>query len=171
MEDDLRAMGDERAAGNEPDAKAQEQQRAALTRFATRYLGNLDDAEDAVQEVFVKMLESDCEPRNLRAWSYRIARNVCLNRLRAKGRRRDADRLATGVDVPMEELGQLTRLMNREEGQQVLGALDDLSEAQREVLVLRYLDGLDRAEIATVLDVSVAVVKSRLYEGVSRMRR
>lgn len=147
------------------------EQREALTRFATRYLGNVDDAEDAVQEVFVKVLESDCEPRDARAWSYRIARNVCLNRLRAAGRRRDADRLATGVDVPLEELGQLTRLMNLEQGQQAVGALDRLSEAQREVLVLRYLDGLDRTEIATVLDLPVSVVKSRLFEGVNRMRK
>ena len=116
-----------------PELCRKPEQRAALTRFTARYLGNKDDAEDAVQEVFVKLLESNCEPRDLRALTYRIARNVCLNRLRSKGRRKDADRLATGVDVPQEELGPLTRLVNLEEGQKIASALEQLSESQREV--------------------------------------
>ena len=142
-----------------------------LCRFALRYLGNDHDAEDAVQEVFVKILESDTSPNEFRRWAYRIVRNVCLNRLRSKGRRRDADRLETGLDIPMEQVGELTRLVRVEDGVAIRTALETLSDAQREVLILRYLEGLERDEIAEVLDVSVSVVKSRLFEGINRLRK
>lgn len=143
---------------------------AELRRFTARYLGNEHDAEDAVQEVFIKVLETRTVPTELRAWLYRVARNVCLNRLRSRGRRKDSDRLQTGIDLPVDQVGELTRIVAVEEGMALRDKLLELSDAQREVLVLRYLEGLSREEIAEVLEVNVSVVKSRLFEGVSRLR-
>ena len=160
-----------RAGDTSAGESLQELHGAELRRFAFRYLGNEHDAEDAVQEVFVKVLEARVNPSEFRGWAYRIARNLCLNRLRANGRRQDADRLETGIDVAAEELGALTRLVQVEDGAAVKDALFSLSDSQREVLVLRYLEGLDREEIAEVLEVSVSVVKSRLFEGLSRLRQ
>ena len=144
--------------------------REPLKRFAMRYLGNEHDAEDAVQEVQVRILEAKTKPDDLRVWSYRVARNVCLNRLRSSGRRKDVERLMTGVNVPVDQVGELTRLVRAEDGVALGEALAQLSDAQREVLVLRYLEGLGRDEIARVLELPVSVVKSRLYEGVTKLR-
>lgn len=135
-----------------------------------RYLGNEHDAEDAVQEVLVRILEAKTKPDDLRIWSYRVARNVCLNRLRSSGRRKDVERLITGVDVPADQIGELTRMVRAEDGAALGEALAGLTDAQREVLVLRYLEGLGREEIGQVLELPVSVVKSRLYEGVTKLR-
>ncbi len=143
--------------------------RPALLRFARRYLRHEADAEDAVQEVFARVLSSGTEPDDFRVWAYTIARNVCLNRLRAYG----ADpvlRLATGVDLAADHTGELTRMARAEDAEALESVLAKLSDAQREVLVLRYLEDLGREEIAEVLGLTVAVVKSRLFEGVQRLR-
>ncbi len=144
--------------------------RPSLLRFSLRYLRNADEAEDAVQEVFARILSAQQQPQNFRAWSYRIARNVCLNQLRSLGNRRDRDRMETNFDVSAQETGALTRLIGSENDAELGALLSRLSEAQREVPTLRYLEGLDREEIADVLEESVQVVKSRLFEGVSRLR-
>jgi RNA polymerase sigma-70 factor (ECF subfamily) len=145
--------------------------RDRLMRFAGRYLRNVHDAEDAVQEAFARIVTSDVEPRDFRVWSYRITRNVCLNQVRANGARLDKGRLSTFFDAKAEQTGALTRLVRAEDGAALGDLLARLSESQCEVLTLRYLEGLEREEIAAVLELPVSVVKSRLYEGVSRLRQ
>lgn len=151
--------------------KLQELYRATLVRFAHRYLGDVHDAEDAVQDVLASILTSKAEPQDFRLWVYRIARNVCLNRLRSTGRRKDGILLSTAFDVATEETGALTGIIRAEDAAELAATFDKLSEAQREVLVLRHFEGLDREEIAAVLELPVSVVKSRLFEGVNRLRQ
>jgi RNA polymerase sigma-70 factor (ECF subfamily) len=158
---DLRA-GDPAAA-----EQLDRQFREPLRRFAQRYVGA--DAEDVVQEVFTRALTSDTLPDSFRAWLFRVARNVCLTR-RRDGAHRDHEHLATRFDLPAEQTGLLTGLVGVEDHGRLLALLDRLSEAQREALLLRYLEGLGREEIAEVLDLEVSVVKSRLFEGVKRLR-
>lgn len=66
--------------------------------------------------------------------------------------------------------GPLTNVLRREAQAELFRWLATLPENQREVLVLRYAEGLGRGEIAQVLDQPVAVVKSRLYEGLQHLR-
>ena len=145
--------------------------RDAVVRFARGYLRDEQEAEDAAQDVFAKVLASDAVPERFRVWLYRVARNHCLNLLRARARRRDDASLPSRADPTAALTGQLTRLVGLEDRAQVARALDALGEDQREVLRLRYADGLSRAEIAEVLELPESVVKSRLYEGLRRLRR
>ncbi len=154
----------------EAGALLEQLHREPLRRFALRYLHHADDAEDVVQEVFARALESKAVPDQLRAWLYRVARNLCLNQLRA-GRVRDGASLPTGLDLAADQTGNLTRLARVEEREALERQLARLSDAQREALLLRYVEGLGREEIALVLEVPASVVKSRLYEGVARLRR
>jgi RNA polymerase sigma-70 factor (ECF subfamily) len=160
-----------RKGDDEAGEKLQDLYRVTLVRFAQRYLGDLHDAEDAVQDVFARILTSKAEPLNFRLWAYRIARNVCLNQLRSTGRRKDGLLLSTAFDVAVEKAGALTGIVRAEDAAELAATLDKLSEAQREVLVLRHFEGLGREEIATVLELPVSVVKSRLFEGVNRLRQ
>ncbi len=145
--------------------------RAPLVAFCYGYLGRLEDAEDAVQEVFCRAIRSGRTPDNLRAWLYKIARNYCLNALRNRNRRRDAAPLAAQPEVQAMLTGNLTRLVRGEQRSQLGRLLSRLPEMYQEVLRLRYGHDLSRAEIAELLDLDESVVKSRLFEGLQRLRR
>ena len=138
--------------------------------FAAGYLATADDAEDVVQEVFARVLAADTVPEDFRAWVYRLTRNRCLNWRRDAGRRKDAAPMATGFDAALAASGPLTRLVKDERRERLVEELARLPAELREVLMLRYVDGLGRGEIAAVLDVPVSTVKSRLFQGVQRLR-
>lgn len=145
--------------------------RQPLVRFCYGYLGCLEDAEDAVQEVFCRVLRATDIPDNFRAWLYRIARNHCLNVRRDRARRNEAGGLSPDSQLALHQTGELTRLARRELHSRLGHLLGVLSEAQREVLRLRYAEGLSRAEIAYVLEIPEPVVKSRLFEALSKLRQ
>lgn len=145
--------------------------RPALLAFASRMLADTTAAEDAVQDCLATVLHQEQAPRQPRAFCFRVLRNLCHNRQRDSRRRRDRDRLQTGMDQSLTQAGALTRMVQAEDAAAVFASLRQLSPAQREVLQLRYIDGLERQEIAEVLELEVAVVKSRLFEGVRRLRQ
>lgn len=140
-----------------------------LRRFAFGYLRDEAAADDVVQEVFLRALESEGEPDQPRPWLYRIARNLCLNRLR-DGARHGEGRLRTTFDAAESSVGALTKLVGAERNAQVNDWLARLSTEHQEVLRLRYAEDLSRAEIADVLQIPASLVKTRLYEGVRRLR-
>ena len=142
----------------------------SLMRFCFRYLGTQDEAEDVVQEVFLRVLRNDALPVNFRAWIYKIARNRCLDVIRLRGRRPDDQELPPASRIEDDLTGCLTRLVRREQRAQLKRALMELPESQREVLHLRYAENLSRLEIADVLEIPETVVKSRLYEGMVKLR-
>lgn len=141
-----------------------------ILRFCRGHLGNAADAEDAVQATFCKALTAKDVPENFRAWLYKIARCHCLDVLRRRGRRRDAHVLPSDFRLAESDTGVLTRLVRRERSSRIMHLVQALPTEQREVLCLRYAEGLSRGEIAFVLDLSESVVKSRLFEGLERLR-
>jgi RNA polymerase sigma-70 factor (ECF subfamily) len=143
--------------------------RTAMQRFCLTYLRNPADAEDAVQEIFCKVLSAREIPDNFRAWLYRIARNQCLDMVRSPARRRAVPALF-GSDLPAGSTGDLTRLVRREQRDRLMVLVAALPPELREVLCLRYGEGLARGEISHVLDIPESVVKSRLFEGLKRLR-
>jgi len=145
--------------------------RGPMVTFCYGYLGRLEDAEDAVQEVFCRALRSGRTPDNLKAWLYKIARNHCLNELRNRNRRRDGAALAGQPDVQAMLTGNLTRLVKGEQRSRLGRMLVGLPEMYQEVLRLRYAHDLSRGEIADLLEIDESIVKSRLYEGLKRLRR
>lgn len=144
--------------------------RDPLQRFCWGYLGRLDEAEDAWQEVCYRVLTADRVPDSFRAWLYKIARNLCLNMLRARANRKDLAPIAAESQVQEVLTGHLTRLVNEELHAQLASLVDRLSPEQREVLRLRYVEELSRGEIADVLDLPESLVKSRIFEGLKRLR-
>lgn len=141
-----------------------------LMRFCFRYLDSQDEAEDVVQESFLRVLGSDAVPANFRAWIYKIARNRCLDVIRSRGRRIDDQEMPEASRINADLTGCLTRLVRREQRAHLRQALAELPENHREVLHLRYVEDLSRADIAQVLDLDEKIVKSRLYEGMVKLR-
>ena len=167
----LRAAPDERlvAALRRGDEAAFEaiydRHHRALLGFCRHMLGSHEEAEDALQRVFVAAHRHLCdgtEHVNLKPWLYTIARNRCLSMLRARRetlalddvREPSADGLALADEV---ELG--------EELKDLLGDIARLPDDQRAALVLAELGDLSQQEIAAVLDVRTGKVKALIFQA------
>jgi RNA polymerase sigma-70 factor (ECF subfamily) len=123
-----------------------------------------------VQEVFCRVLDNPTVPDNFRAWIYKICRNRCLDVLRSRRRRPDDGTLPTGSNLDAALTGNLTRLVRNERWKRLREVVEALPADQREVLQLRYAEGLSRAEIAEVLGLDEKRVKSRLYHAMEKVR-
>lgn len=144
--------------------------RQRLVRFCLGYLGNREDAEDVVQDVFCRVLESTKVPEPFRPWIYEICRNRCIDRLRSEGRRPDGEQLHAYRDFVAQVTGNLTRLVKKERREKLRERFASLPAEQREVLLLRYTEGLNRAEISSVLGIPENLVKHRIYNGLEKLR-
>jgi len=136
-------------------------------------LGSIDDAEDAAQEALVRAWRARASfERNvsLRAWLYRIATNVCLDAIRARGRAgRDQGRLGVGP-YPDHLLGVAAGADARYDAREsislaFLTALQVLPPRQRAALILRDVLGWRAAEVAELLELSVPAANSALQRA------
>src|SRR3954469_5532419 len=138
---------------------------AHLFAYALQMLGGArQDAEDVVQEVFVRAyraLRGNERPLALRPWLYFVAHNRCVDVLR-RLTPEPRDVLAAGK-APDADPTQLTE--RREELRSLIGDLRRLPEQQRSALLMRELQGLSYAELAVALGLSVPAVKSLLVRA------
>ncbi|HVB27935.1 MAG TPA: sigma-70 family RNA polymerase sigma factor [Mycobacteriales bacterium] len=152
--------------------------------LARRMLGNPDEASDATQEVYLRVLRSVVGFRGDAAfgtWLHRVTVNVCLTALRKRSRLR-AQGLSAGRSpfaVPDDPAAQALSSSDRSPDEQVatadLAARSELAlallpEEARAVVVLRDLEGLSTREVAVLLGVSENVVKVRLCRAHARLR-
>lgn len=138
-------------------------------RTAYLILGNRADAEDAVQEAYLrawKFRNTIEDEANLQAWLYRVVVNACNSKLRTeiphRDRRRDVAALE-GVDSGDDLAGRLAL------SQAILIALSSLPAHLRVVVVLRYYADLSEVEIAATIGRQPGTVKSRLHEARRRL--
>jgi RNA polymerase sigma factor (sigma-70 family) len=141
-------------------------------RVAYAICGSASEAEDVVQEAFVKAYRALGAYRAespWRPWLLRIVANEAKNRVRAAARRRRTTQRHTALAVPPpadpEEvvLGRLT-------DEAVLQALVSLPDVHRQVLACRFVAGLSESETAAVLEVAGGTVKSRQSRALARLR-
>jgi RNA polymerase sigma-70 factor (ECF subfamily) len=152
-----------------------------IFHLAFRMLGNRQEAEDAVQETFLRVfmnLERYDEAQKFSTWIFRIATNLCIDRLR---RRKsvyslDADMPdGEGADwyslLPGHEPTPEDRMVVSETQEQVRKAIDGLPEKYKAVVILRYLHDMSLQEIGEVLDMPVTTVKTRVHRGREFLRK
>ncbi len=142
-----------------------ERYHSRLLAFCRHMLRSTEDAEDVLQEVFVKAHGAMCadeRPINVRPWLYRIARNRCLNHLR-----RPVPDGQDSMDVLVGEGGVTTadRVQKREDFRELVADVRDLPETQRTALLLREIDALSYDEIAITMDTTMPAVKSLLVRA------
>ncbi|MFY9725449.1 MAG: sigma-70 family RNA polymerase sigma factor [Bryobacteraceae bacterium] len=135
---------------------------------AYRLTGNLEDAQDASQEVFLRLYRNlgKIEAGHLAAWLYRVTVNVCHDARRRRPNTvpvDDAPELAAAGD-PQQSAGESERRAL------LLRSLRVLSEKERAALVLRDLEGLSTAEVARALGSSVVTVRSQISKARLKMR-
>jgi RNA polymerase sigma-70 factor, ECF subfamily len=133
-----------------------------IFRYTYRMLGNRSDAEDATAETFLRVLRRSSELRAdgaFRTWIFRIARNLCIDKLRQHKL----------LELPADAQygGSEERSALRVTVQQ---ALADLPIEYRDPLVLCDLEDMPAREAAEILQISVPALKSRLYRGRRALR-
>ena len=147
-----------------------ERYHADCLRFAWRFLGRREDAEDAVQETFLaayRFLHRYRERDRFRAWLWRIL----VNHTRTVARRRRrwtsrvvADELAV-ADAPAQP-----SVREGEPSDALQLALETLDLDSRELILLKYFEGLDYADLAALTGLSVPALKMRVKRAADRIR-
>ncbi len=162
------------------DQARQHAEEAALAGLVSQYAGtlyrvaysvmrNAADAEDAVQEAFLRVLrhrETLHEVRDQRVWLIRIVWNVVLDRKRRAKTRPETDDVAELARVlPADGLSAEERAAAAQHHAHVLACVEQLPAKERQVLMLSAFEELTSVEIAAVLGITESSVRSRLFRA------
>ena len=134
--------------------------------FAFYFLGNREDAEDATQEVLVKIWEKGdtADSNHIDGWIAKVTRNICIDMERR--RRRWESEAWEVAQCPDPE----TELMGSEVQERVRRAILGLPGNMREVVILRDIQGLPYREICDMLGISLSQLKVSLYRARKRLK-
>lgn len=157
----------------------------ALYRTALRMTRNEADAEDLVQETYLRAFRSlrqFTEGTNLRAWLFRIMTNAYINEYRRRQRRPSKASLddleefylydhliESGVQPSVERPEDI--VLSQLSVDSVINAIEDLPEEFRQVVLLADVEGFSYREIASIVDIPMGTVMSRLYRARRRLQR
>ena len=140
--------------------------------LAYRILGDLGEAEEVVQEVFLHAWRTghqyDPSRGSTRAWVLSMVRNRSIDVLRAR-HRRPTQPLVEGLDPPDSE-DVPARAVSNLDAAAARVALNGLPPEQKRVIELAYFAGLSHTEIATQLETPIGTVKGRIRLGLDRLR-
>ena len=148
-----------------------ERHRRAVYQLCYRFVGNHEDASDLSQDVFLRAfrgLRSFRGHSSLSTWLYRIAVNVCLNRLGARNVPEPIDDRQF-VDDRAESAAE--RLLRRERASRLRRAIARLPRKQRLTVVLRAFHEMSHQQIAEVLGSSVGAVKANFFHALGNLKR
>lgn len=154
-----------------------------IYNFCYKYFGSHDQAMDATQKTFIavhKSFHSLQSPDRFKSWLYRIALNKCHEEERGVFRKKMVSMFSSpddGVVNQVKELEDKTnanpdkKLQKKELADLVTKCLNELSTEQREVVIMKEYEGLKFREIAEALEISENTAKSRLYYGLTALRK
>lgn len=131
-------------------------------------LNDAQEAEDATQEAFVKLWhhQDNIDPERIGPWLMKVTRNGCLDRLRRRKESVEFDESYMSVDVN----GPLQGVSNRETGLWLKQAIGGLKEPYRSLVVLRDVNQHSYEEVAGMLELSLAQVKTYLHRARKQLR-
>ena len=151
-------------------AELMQTERSSLINYASYRLGNVDEAKDALQDVFLKIYtklsdDTGSEVKNWRNYIFRSLSNLCASRLAEGGRRRlipldeNIDIADHSTEIDEEDIKRITQL------------LKEIPEEQAEVIRLRIYGSNSFADVAEILSIPLPTVKSRFLYGLDKIRR
>lgn len=147
-----------------------------------RMMGNHEDANDLAQEAFLRVyrnLKRFQGKASFSTWLFTITSNICRDELRKRQRRLKTHSLSDPIqvkdgeierDIPDNSMTPEEHSINQELRDQIQTVLDDLPSEQKEVIVLRELQGFSYEEISEITDVAIGTVKSRISRARRNMR-
>ncbi len=154
-----------------------------IFNFSLRYLRSADLAEDVTQDTFMRIVQRAAEFKHesrFSTWLYTIARNLCVDQLRKQRHRRhpsleQSDEHGRALEERLPDSrpdGSTERsAVAHEIRAQVVLAVEDLPEDQREVFLLRHVGDVSFKDIATITGVGENTVKSRMRYALERLQK
>jgi RNA polymerase sigma-70 factor, ECF subfamily len=153
----------------------------SIFQLGYRMLGNRHEAEDIAQEAFIRAyvnIKSFNQDLKFSTWLFRIATNLCIDRIRKKKPDYYLDAEVSGTDgltmysqlssnAPLPE----TELESLELQESVQKEILKLPEKYRSVIVLKYIEELSLNEISEILDLPLGTVKTRIHRGREALRQ
>jgi len=165
-------LDSEKALDGERLAAIYDEYYQPIYRYVYRQVGEVETARDLTSEVFHRLLRAaqngDSPNRNSKAWLYRTAHNIVVDHYRRQQHRRHLpleDELISAEDDPAATAERHLSAA------QVRSALQHLTPDQRQVIILKFLEGLSNQEVAVVLDKPVGAVKSLQHRGLAALQR
>ncbi len=157
-----------------PASEIYDRYSSRIYNFAFRFLKHSEAAEDATQEVFVKMLKHANQfhgDAKLSTWLFSITANWCRDYLRkADNKAKEAEDVLVNLPAP-SELSPDRTLEQRENQQRIQKALTALTPEQREAILLSRYQGLSYAEIAQISGCSEGAVKTRVFRAMETLKK
>jgi RNA polymerase sigma factor (sigma-70 family) len=142
-----------------------------VIRAAYRITGNMADAEDVAQSVFIRLAGSDREKiANVESYLYRAAINGALDLLRR--RKGELDLEAAGEVTSSSPMSSPERLLSSKDlAEWLRKSLSSVSTVAAEMFILRFIEDLDNAQIARMMGTSRAVVAVRLHQVRAKLKK
>ncbi|MGE4650286.1 MAG: RNA polymerase sigma factor [Myxococcota bacterium] len=145
-----------------------ERHSARVHAYLTRYTRSREDADDLLQETWIRVARSArrFDPaRRFRTWLYGIATNLGRDLFRRRGTRERAL-----LDINAQPEPSTSNEASIAERREVRDRIAGLPDRMREVVLLRYFEGMNEAEMAAALGIARGTVKSRLHTALGRLR-
>ena len=146
-----------------------------VARYIAVRTGNMDEAEDLASEVFVRALRSVEHYKEtgapMEAWIFKIAHNLTVDYLRSRSRKPTLVPLLENNDPPdrKDNLGE--GLEHQEEVRQLQQAMAQLTDAQRQVLALRFGSGMTSEQVAEIMGKKPGAVREMQSAGIKKLRQ
>lgn len=147
-----------------------EEHENALLRYAFRIVRNREIAQDIVQETFLRYLKKPLEygePRQRVAWLFRVTHNLCIDLLKRETRRGE---IYKEIAQPNIQRLPINEIVAAEQWQRMEQVLTNLSDKQKNVIVLFFQEGLSYKEIAEVTGYSMSNVGMLLHRGLRKLK-
>jgi RNA polymerase sigma-70 factor (ECF subfamily) len=164
----------ERAKQGEPAAFAAlyDRHQPTVYRYVFFHVGDATAAEDLTSEVFVRLVEKVDQfayrGRPLLAWLYTIARNLIIDHRRRAGR---SPPLPLHEGMPADTASLDETAERRLTQERLTAAMAALTDDQRQVVLLKFIEGLDNDGVAQMMNKSVGAVKSLQHRALAELRR
>jgi RNA polymerase sigma-70 factor (ECF subfamily) len=147
-----------------------------VNALAMRVVGNREDAEEIVLDVYTRVWKNaarfDSTRGNAVAWLILMTRSQAIDRLRQRASRlRRAESMDDHAEIASAELSPEQKALWHGERRVIKAALDSLPAEQRQALNLAFYEGLTHAELAERLQLPLGTVKTRIQLGLKRMRK
>ena len=141
--------------------------------FKNAYLimGKKEEAEDVLQQVFISVWKSrhtfDANKGKLTTWLHRITVNECMKKHR---KLEPINEILYNINLMDTSLEPEAALIKQEQYEKMIKAVNSLDKKHKTILILRYFDDLSYEEIANTVDIPIGTVKSRISNGLKRLR-